>query len=129
MKVRLDHVGIAVADAAAAVEWYRTALGLEVAHAEEVASQQVRAHFLPTGTAMLELLESTAPGSPIARFLEPGGAPGCTTSPWRSTTSTPRWPSCGRPACGWSTRRRGPAPKARWSPSSTRRRRRASWSS
>jgi methylmalonyl-CoA epimerase len=69
VKVRLDHIGIAVDDAAAAVEWYRTALGLEVAHAEEVASQQVRAHFLPTGTAMLELLESTAPTSPIARFL------------------------------------------------------------
>ncbi len=69
VKVRLDHVGIAVDDAAAAMAWYRTALGLEVAHSEEVASQQVRAHFLPTGTAMLELLESTAPTSPIARFL------------------------------------------------------------
>jgi methylmalonyl-CoA epimerase len=73
VKVRLDHVGIAVADAASAAAWYRTALGLVVAHSEEVASQQVRAHFLPTGTAMLELLESAAPGSPIARFLEKRG--------------------------------------------------------
>lgn len=73
MKVRLDHIGIAVSDAAAATAWYQSALGLAVAHTEEVASQQVRAHFLPTGTAMLELLESTAPGSPIGRFLDRRG--------------------------------------------------------
>jgi catechol 2,3-dioxygenase-like lactoylglutathione lyase family enzyme len=34
VKVRLDHVGIAVADAAAATAWYRTALGLAVTHTE-----------------------------------------------------------------------------------------------
>ncbi len=73
MKVRLDHIGIAVADAATAVAWYRAVLGLEVAHSETVASQQVRAHFLPTGTAMIELLESTAPASPIGRFLDKRG--------------------------------------------------------
>jgi methylmalonyl-CoA epimerase len=73
MKVRLDHIGIAVADAPAAVAWYRDVLGLAVAHSEEVASQQVRAHFLPTGAALLELLESTAPSSPIARFLDRRG--------------------------------------------------------
>jgi methylmalonyl-CoA epimerase len=73
VKVRLDHVGIAVSDAAAATAWYRAALGLAVAHTEEVTSQQVRAHFLPTPTATLELLEATAPESPIARFLEKRG--------------------------------------------------------
>ncbi len=73
MKVRLDHVGIAVSDAGAAAEWYRSALGLVIAHTEEVPSQQVRAHFLPTGAAMIELLEATTPGSPIARFLERRG--------------------------------------------------------
>jgi methylmalonyl-CoA epimerase len=44
-----------------------------VTHTEEVASQQVRAHFLPTPTATFELLEATAPESPIARFLEKRG--------------------------------------------------------
>jgi len=73
MKVRLDHIGIAVADAPAALAWYRDVLGLAVVHSEAVASQQVRAHFLPTGTALLELLESTAPSSPIARFLDKRG--------------------------------------------------------
>ena len=73
MKVRLDHIGIAVADAAAATAFYRDRLGLEVAHVEPVASQQVRAHFIPAGECLLELLEATAPGSPIAKFLDKRG--------------------------------------------------------
>ncbi len=73
MKVRLDHIGIAVAQGVDAAAWYRDRLGLPVEHVEEVASQQVRASFLPAGGAMLELLEATAPTSPIARFLEKRG--------------------------------------------------------
>jgi methylmalonyl-CoA epimerase len=38
-----------------------------------VTSQRVRAHFIPTGDARLELLEATAPDSPIAGFLERRG--------------------------------------------------------
>lgn len=73
MKVRLDHVGIAVADAAAATAFYLDRLGLQVAHVEYVASQQVRAHFLPAGECLLELLEAAAPASPIAKFLDKRG--------------------------------------------------------
>ena len=73
MKVRLDHVGIAVSDAETAAAFYRERFGLQVSHVEQVASQQVRAHFLPAGECQLELLEATAPGSPIARFLEKRG--------------------------------------------------------
>ena len=73
MKVRLDHIGIAVASAGDAATWYRDRLGLQVVHTEQVDSQQVRVSFLPAGGAMLELLEATAPGSPIARFLEKRG--------------------------------------------------------
>jgi methylmalonyl-CoA epimerase len=69
MKAILDHVGIAVRDVAAALTFYRDALGLEVEPPEEVASQRVRAHFIPAGTAALELLEGTAPESAIARFV------------------------------------------------------------
>ena len=73
MKARLDHVGIAVADLAQALAFYRDALGLEVDPAEDVPSQQVRAHFIPAGEAALELLEATAPDSPIAKFVEKRG--------------------------------------------------------
>jgi LAO/AO transport system kinase len=69
----LDHVGIAVADIAAALAFYRDAMGLEVASAEDVASQRVRAHFVPLSGTALELLEATAPDSPIARFTERRG--------------------------------------------------------
>ena len=61
MKATLDHIGIAVRDLDAALEFYRDALGLELGPAEEVASEQVRAQFLPVGDASLELLEATGP--------------------------------------------------------------------
>jgi len=69
MKAVLDHVGIAVNDLAAALAFYRDALGLEIEAAEEVASQHVRAHVVPVGESSLELLEATAPASPIAAYL------------------------------------------------------------
>jgi methylmalonyl-CoA/ethylmalonyl-CoA epimerase len=74
MKAVLDHVGIAVSDLQSALAFYRDALGLEVEPPEEVSSQRVRAHFLPVGEARLELLEATAPDSPIAKFVEKRGA-------------------------------------------------------
>ena len=73
MKAVLDHVGIAVKDLAAALAFYRDALGLEVEAPEEVPSQRVRAHFLPVGEAKLELLEATAPDSPIAKYTDKRG--------------------------------------------------------
>jgi LAO/AO transport system kinase len=65
----LDHVGIAVSNVEEAIAFYRDALGLDIEPAEDVASQRVRAHFIPAGGAALELLEGTAPDSPIAKYL------------------------------------------------------------
>jgi methylmalonyl-CoA epimerase len=73
MKAYLDHVGIAVSDLAASLAFFRDALGLELHGSEEVGSQRVRAHFIHSGNSSLELLEGTAPDSPIARFLERRG--------------------------------------------------------
>ncbi len=69
----LDHVGIAVSDLDAALAFYRDALGLDIEAAEEVASQRVRAHFIPAGDAALELLEATADNSPIAKYVSKRG--------------------------------------------------------
>ena len=69
----LDHVGIAVSDVSQALAFYRDALGLEVEAPEEVASQRVRAHFIPAGEAALELLEGTADDSPITRYVAKRG--------------------------------------------------------
>jgi methylmalonyl-CoA epimerase len=73
MKAVLDHVGIAVQDIAVALSFYRDALGLEIEAPEEVSSQRVRAHFIPAGGSSLELLEATAPDSPIRSFLDKRG--------------------------------------------------------
>src|ERR1700694_2233846 len=73
MKAVLDHIGIAVQDLDAALTFYRDALGLEIGPPEDVASQRVRAHFVPVGESKLELLEATAPDSPIAKYLEKRG--------------------------------------------------------
>jgi methylmalonyl-CoA epimerase len=73
MKAVLDHVGIAVQDIAAALSFYRDTLGLEIEAPEEVSSQRVRAHFIPVGGSSLELLEATAPDSPIRSFLDKRG--------------------------------------------------------
>jgi methylmalonyl-CoA/ethylmalonyl-CoA epimerase len=70
--LRIDHLGVAVASIEEALPVYR-ALGLEVAHREEVPTQKVRTAFLPAGESRIELLEPTAPDSPIARFLEKRG--------------------------------------------------------
>src|SRR6185312_434621 len=73
MKAKLDHIGIAVADLHAALAFYRDALGLEIEAPEDVASQRVRAHFIPAGEGALELLEATADDSPIAKYVATRG--------------------------------------------------------
>jgi methylmalonyl-CoA epimerase len=69
MKAVLDHVGIAVTDLDASLSFFRDALGLHVDPPEDVSSQRVRAQFVATGASSLELLQATAPDSPIAKFL------------------------------------------------------------
>ena len=73
MKAVLDHVGIAVSDLQASLAFFRDVLGLHVEPAEDVGSQNVRATFVTTGMSSLEMLEATAPASPIAKYLEKRG--------------------------------------------------------
>ena len=90
MKATFDHIGIACRISTQALAFYRDALGLEIEAPEEVASQRVRAHFIPLGDSALELLEATADDSPIAKFIARRG-PGIITSPFASTISPRRW--------------------------------------
>ena len=69
----VDHVGIAVSNLDEALAFYRDALGLRIDAPEEVASQRVRAHFIPAGDSALELLEATAVDSPIAKYVAKRG--------------------------------------------------------
>lgn len=71
---RVDHVGIAVADIAAAKRVYEDLLGLKLTREEVVEEQGVRTYFYPVAGLKLELLESITPDGPIARYLEKRGA-------------------------------------------------------
>ena len=73
MKAVLDHVGIAVSDLQASLAFFKDVLGLHVESSEEVASQRVRAHFIPAGESSIELLEATAKDSAIAKYVEKRG--------------------------------------------------------
>jgi LAO/AO transport system kinase len=68
----IDHLGIAVHNLDESIAFYQT-LGLAVAHREFVATEKVDVAMLPAGDSRMELLEPTAPDSPIARFLEKRG--------------------------------------------------------
>jgi methylmalonyl-CoA epimerase len=70
---RLDHVGVAVADVAAALRLYRDLLGLELVGTDEVPEQGIRSHHLKLGEAELELLEPTDPEGPVGKFLAKRG--------------------------------------------------------
>ena len=72
-QVVLDHFGIAVASLAEAVKLYERALGLEVTGYELIPQEKTRVAMLSLGESRIELLEPTAPDSPIARFLAKRG--------------------------------------------------------
>ena len=71
--MKLDHLGIAVPDLDAALEFWRDALGLELVDVEVVESEGVRTAFLPVGDASIELLEPINEKGVIARHLERRG--------------------------------------------------------
>lgn len=73
---RVDHVGIAVKNLDEALEFYEGVLGLKAEGTEVVEEQKVKVAFLPCGDSELELLESTSPDGPIARFIEKNGGRG-----------------------------------------------------
>ena len=68
----IDHLGIAVTSLEQSIAFYQS-LGLAVAHRETVVTEKVDVAMLPAGDSRIELLQPTAPDSPIARFLEKRG--------------------------------------------------------
>lgn len=68
---RIDHVGIAVPDLAAALEWYAGALGGREVHREVNEAQGVVEAMVawPEGGAQVQLLAPLGEASPIAKFI------------------------------------------------------------
>jgi methylmalonyl-CoA/ethylmalonyl-CoA epimerase len=74
MKIlKIDHLGIAVKSIAGGKHFWTETLGLDFEGTETVAEQKVTTAFFPVGESEVELLESTAPDGPIAKFLEKKG--------------------------------------------------------
>lgn len=71
--MKINHLGIATNGIDEALKFWEKALGLEKVHTEVVEEQKVRVAMLPIGETNIELLEPTAPDSPIAKFLEKRG--------------------------------------------------------
>ena len=74
MKVtQIDHVGIAVKSVEQAGRFYTEILGLGVEEIETVAEQKVNVAFIPVTGSEVELLESTAPDGPVAKYIDSRG--------------------------------------------------------
>lgn len=75
MKIlKIDHLGIAVNSIDAGKTFWSEILGLQFEGAETVAEQKVTTAFFPVGESEVELLESTSPDGPVAKFIEKKGA-------------------------------------------------------
>jgi len=74
MKIKhIDHIGIAVKSIDQAKRFYSEILGLKIEEIENVAYQKVNVAFLPITDSELELLESTHPDGPVAKYIESRG--------------------------------------------------------
>jgi methylmalonyl-CoA/ethylmalonyl-CoA epimerase len=71
----IDHVGIAVPDLDAAIEFYRARFGIDSVHEEVNTEQGVREAMLSVGggDTRIQLLAPLTPESPIAKFLDTRG--------------------------------------------------------
>lgn len=70
---KIEHIGIAVKDIAAASSIYERLLGVKSYKTEVVESEHVVTEFFQTGESKIELLEASSPDSAIARFIEKKG--------------------------------------------------------
>lgn len=74
MKIsHIEHIGIAVKNLDEAIKFYEEVLGLQCYNIEEVKDQKVKTALFLTGLTKIELLESTDPEGPIAKFIEKKG--------------------------------------------------------
>lgn len=74
MKIKnVDHIGVAVKSITEAARFYTEILGITMSGTETVADQKAKVAFLPVDDTNIELLESTEPDGPVAKFIESRG--------------------------------------------------------
>ncbi|MGB0304909.1 MAG: methylmalonyl-CoA epimerase [Flavobacteriaceae bacterium] len=70
---RIEHIGIAVENLDQSIDLYTKLLNVECYKTEEVASEKVITAFFKSADQKIELLASTDPEGPIAKFLAKKG--------------------------------------------------------
>jgi methylmalonyl-CoA/ethylmalonyl-CoA epimerase len=70
---RIDHVAILIDDIESSLNFWRDALGLDVANIEDIPAEQSQIVFLPLGSSEIELVRPTTGDSGLARYLEKRG--------------------------------------------------------
>ena len=74
MKIKhIDHIGIAVKSIEEGKRFFGDILGLKLEKTEVIEEQKVKTGFFPIADSELELLESTQPDGPVAKFIEARG--------------------------------------------------------
>ena len=74
MKVKhIDHIGIAVNSIAQAGKFYTDIMGLKIQEIETVSDQKIKIAFIPISDSEVELLESTDPDGPVAKYINTRG--------------------------------------------------------
>ena len=72
--MKVHHIAVAVESVEAAAPSFRELLGEPSGPEQVVTDQKVKTLFFSAGDCRVELLEATAPDSPVARFLERRGS-------------------------------------------------------
>jgi methylmalonyl-CoA/ethylmalonyl-CoA epimerase len=70
---RIDHIGVAVEDLDAAVDFYNDRFGMAEQHREVVEGQGVEAVLLEIGEGHVELLRPLGPDTAVGKFLASRG--------------------------------------------------------
>ena len=71
--LKIEHLGIAVKNLDQSNELFSKLFGKAPYKLEKVESENVSTSFFKMGESKIELLEATAPDSPIAKFIEKKG--------------------------------------------------------
>jgi methylmalonyl-CoA/ethylmalonyl-CoA epimerase len=69
----IDHMGLAVRDTNAALDFYEGILGLKANPPQIMAGGEMKLTFIPVGENYIELVEPTTETSPIAQFIRRKG--------------------------------------------------------
>jgi methylmalonyl-CoA epimerase len=66
---KINHIAIAVDDLEGAAQFYQNILGLTPSGVEIVEAQKTRVGFFKVGDSNIELVQPSAPDSPLTKFL------------------------------------------------------------